>query len=280
MSKYLNPKADLTFKKVFGEHKNLVMSLLNSLLPLPENMSIMEIEYLSGDTHHGNIDKKYSIVDVKCTDNFGRTFVVEMQNYWTTAFFSRTLYNAVLTYSNQLKKGQAFDELKEVYALSLVNESEIPEGEFNKDQFIHEYYFINTKNNKDVHKDIALIFVDLRKYKERGCKAGKLLADLWLKYLTDIDDSTVDVAPELLANKDIAEALEIVERAAYSPAELEAYNKYWLDISTERTALAQSRQEGRQEEKFDIARQMKADNMPVDIIAKYTGLSAEVITDL
>lgn len=296
MSKYLNPKADLTFKKVFGEHKNLVKSLLNSLLPLPENMSIKEIEYLSGDTHHGNIDKKYSIVDVKCTDNFGRTFVVEMQNYWTTAFFSRALYNAVVTYSNQLKKGQAFDELKEVYALSLVNESEIPEGEFNKNDFIHEYYFINTKNNEDVHRDIALIFVDLRKYKEKGCKAGKLLADLWLKFLTEIDDSTVDVAPELLANDEIAEALEIVERAAYSPAELEAYNKYWLDISTERTALAQSRQEGRregrregrqegrregrQEEKFDIARQMKSDNMPVDIIAKYTGLSADEIDNL
>ena len=35
MAKYLDPKEDLTFKKVFGEHPNLVASLLNSLLPLP-----------------------------------------------------------------------------------------------------------------------------------------------------------------------------------------------------------------------------------------------------
>ena len=34
MAKYLDPKADVTFKKVFGEHKNLVISLLNALLPL------------------------------------------------------------------------------------------------------------------------------------------------------------------------------------------------------------------------------------------------------
>ena len=27
--KYLDPKADLTFKRVFGEHPDLVMSLLN-----------------------------------------------------------------------------------------------------------------------------------------------------------------------------------------------------------------------------------------------------------
>ena len=31
--KYLDPKADLTFKKVFGEHPDLVISLLNALLP-------------------------------------------------------------------------------------------------------------------------------------------------------------------------------------------------------------------------------------------------------
>ena len=34
MGRFLDPKADLTFKKVFGEHKHLVMSLLNALLPL------------------------------------------------------------------------------------------------------------------------------------------------------------------------------------------------------------------------------------------------------
>ena len=35
--KYVDPKADLTFKKVFGEHPDLITSLLNALLPLPED---------------------------------------------------------------------------------------------------------------------------------------------------------------------------------------------------------------------------------------------------
>ena len=43
MAKYLDPKADLTFKKVFGEHPNLVASLLNSLLPLPAGEEIADI---------------------------------------------------------------------------------------------------------------------------------------------------------------------------------------------------------------------------------------------
>ena len=37
-----NPKADLTFKLVFAEHKDLMMSLLNALLPLAENAELLE----------------------------------------------------------------------------------------------------------------------------------------------------------------------------------------------------------------------------------------------
>lgn len=43
--RYLDPKADLTFKHVFGEHPDLVISLLNALLPLNPRHEIREIEY-------------------------------------------------------------------------------------------------------------------------------------------------------------------------------------------------------------------------------------------
>jgi len=294
MSKYLNPKADLTFKKVFGEHKNLVISLLNSLLPLPDKMEIKSVEYMSGENHSGNIDKKYSIVDVKCTDNYGRTFVVEMQNYWTSAFFSRTLYNAILTYGNQLKKGASFSELKNVYALSIVNECEITTSDNNKNDFIHEYYLTNQKNKDDVHKDIALVFVDLQKYRslDKSINKGvKKIAELWLKFLTEIDDDTVDVSPELLSNPETSQALEIVETAAYTPEELEAYRLFWLNVSTEVSALEEREKKGEEngrmqaEAEFRIktietAKKMKAKGYPIDDIAELTGLSKEEIQSM
>ncbi|MBR4624258.1 MAG: PD-(D/E)XK nuclease family transposase, partial [Alphaproteobacteria bacterium] len=65
MAKYLNPKVDLTFKKIFGEHPNLVKSLLNALLPLPEGMEIVKVEYLTSENVPENPAKKYSIVDVR-----------------------------------------------------------------------------------------------------------------------------------------------------------------------------------------------------------------------
>ena len=48
MKKYLDPKADLTFKKVFGEHKDLVISFLNAMLPFgSEEEKIVSVEYLN-----------------------------------------------------------------------------------------------------------------------------------------------------------------------------------------------------------------------------------------
>ena len=66
MKKYLDPKADLTFKKVFGEHKDLVISFLNALLPFenPEE-EIKSVEYLNPELVPMNPLRKDSIVDVR-----------------------------------------------------------------------------------------------------------------------------------------------------------------------------------------------------------------------
>ena len=60
--KYLNPKADLTFKKIFGEHEDLVMSLLNALLPLDEGKQIEHVEYVTPEMVPENPGKKNSVV--------------------------------------------------------------------------------------------------------------------------------------------------------------------------------------------------------------------------
>ena len=85
--KYLNPKADLTFKKVFGEHPDLVMSLLNALLPLDEGKQIEHVEYLTPEMVPENPGKKNSIVHVRCRETGGRHFIVEMQMNWNNELY-------------------------------------------------------------------------------------------------------------------------------------------------------------------------------------------------
>ena len=106
--KYLNPKADLTFKLLFGEHPDLTMSLLNALLPLPENGLITSVEYATPEMVPENPAKKNSVVDVRCKDQQGRQFIVEMQLYWSDEFRQRVILNASKAVVKQLKKGEDY----------------------------------------------------------------------------------------------------------------------------------------------------------------------------
>ena len=63
--KYLDPKADLTFKKIFAGHPDLLISLLNALLPLKRNQQIKSIEYLPTELVPVDPLHKDTIVDVR-----------------------------------------------------------------------------------------------------------------------------------------------------------------------------------------------------------------------
>ena len=126
MARYLDPKADVTFKKVFGEHKNLVISLLNALLPLDEGKKVESIEYMTSEMVPETPLGKNSIVDVRCEETGGRKFIVEMQMEWFPDFMQRVLRNASKAYVRQLPKGDDYQLLQPVYSLNLVKRRRLP----------------------------------------------------------------------------------------------------------------------------------------------------------
>lgn len=83
MSRYLDPKAGIVFKKIFRDHPHLLISFLNAVLPLPVENPIVGLSYLSRE----QIPKipafepdvaDVKCADVKCTDAQGRVFIVEI----------------------------------------------------------------------------------------------------------------------------------------------------------------------------------------------------------
>ena len=306
--KYLDPKADLTFKKVFGEHKNLMISFLNALLPLDKGKQVESIEYLPPEMVPDNPDKKNSIVDVRCEETGGRKFIVEMQLNWTTAFKERVLFNAAKAYVRQIDRSEKYKLLQPVYSLNLVNKIFEPDTE----NCYHHYSMVHSLDTKKQIDGLHLVFVELPKFKPQSF-AEKKMAVLWLKFLTEIDEKTRAAPQELLDNPEVAQALEIMEVAAYSDAELAAYDGYWdavrieatimgelndaradlLDaqakvveataardaLATERDA-ANARADAATEKLCQTARNLKAMNLTTEQIATATGLTAEEIAAL
>jgi predicted transposase/invertase (TIGR01784 family) len=121
MARYLDPKSDFVFKRIFGEHKDLLMSFLNALMPLAPGQKIESLEYLPQELVPENPAKRLSIVDVRCIDNAGRQFIVEMQVLWTDSFYSRMVFNASKAYVRQLGRGENYELLQPVYGLGILD---------------------------------------------------------------------------------------------------------------------------------------------------------------
>ena len=242
MAKYLDPKYDLTFKRVFGEHKNLCISLINSMLMFEGDNQVRSIEYQTGELIPQLPALKNSIVDVRCTDKTGRQFIVEMQMNWTEDFKNRVLFNASKAYVVQLDKAKAIELLQPVYSLNFVND-EFEKSPELKNEYYHHYKIVNVQHTDKQIKGLEFVFIELPKFKAQN-RAEKKLHDLWLRFLTEINEHTKEVPKELLSHKDIREAMEYMQVAAFTKDQLLAYDQNKIDVLTARGMLASAKREG------------------------------------
>ena len=240
--RYLSPKADLTFKKVFGEHPDLIISFLNALLPLemPEE-EITWVEYLTPELVPQNPFRKDSIVDVRCKDRQGRQFIVEMQMMWTSAYKQRVLFNASKAYVSQLEKGGDYELLQPVYSLNLVNDT-FSESE----DYYHDFKIVEIANTREVIEGMRFIFVELPKFTPRNY-GDKKMKVLWLRFLTEIDEHTREVPDELMENPEINKAVVQLEESAFTEKQLLGYEEFWDMVSTAKMQISSSRREGLEE---------------------------------
>lgn len=274
MSRYLDPKSDVVFKKVFGTNPRLLKSFLNAILPLPEDRLIEELTYLSPEQVPVLPALKYTIVDVKCTDKLGRTFIVEMQIQWVTAFMQRVLFNASAAYVHQLSKGEAYASLSSVYGLALLAHNLTSDNV----EWFHHYKMSNVKDSTKTLDDIQIVLVELPKFKPSTIENKKLTV-LWLRFLSEIGEQTSIVSPELLAVPEIMEAVALSEESAYTPGELAAYRTYWDSVSSEKTLLEgkylEGKAEGSIEKTLEMAKKMLKRGISIEMVMEDTGLTRE-----
>ena len=126
------------------------------------------------------------------------------------------------------------------------------------------------------------------------------MAVLWLRFLTEIAEDTVEAPAELLENEATRKALGLVEKSAMTEGQLYAYEKFWLAVVDERIlreaatkkgynegmqkgiqeGMQKGIQEGMQKGIYTVAHNMKQMGISIADIAKATGLSEEEINIL
>ncbi len=290
----LDPKSDVVFKKIFGQHPDLIKSFLNGILPLPEDRVIESIIYLTPEQSPRIPSMKNTIVDVKCTDQKGRIFIVEMQMTWSKSFLKRFLFGTSKAYVQQLEAGKLYHTLCPVYGVALVNET----FEQRTDDWFHHYRLTNVQDLNKTLEGMELIFLELPKFKPQTFQDRKM-GVLWLRFLREFNGQLSSIPKEFQENPDLAKAVELTQESSYTRDELDLYDEYLDAIRVQQTVREDSYEEGEQvgivkgeqiglekgekklqEEKKNMARIMHQEGMDIQKISRITGLSLKEIQSL
>jgi len=284
---------DWALKRLLRDKANF--DVLEGFLSTLLETDIRIHKLLESESNKDRDDAKMNRVDILAEDTDGELLLIEVQGESEYAYFQRILFGASKLVTEYIDSGQNYDNIKKVYSINIVY-FDLGQG---KDFVYHGKTEFRGIHNNDVLKLSAFqrqkFGVDevYKLYPEYYIpkvndfnRWSKVHLEQWIYFLATSDIPEDADAPGLIA------AREKLQLSQMSREEQAAYRRY-LDnrvILADQiyTAKGEGRIEGRAEGRaegekmkaIESARKMKADNLPVEVISKYTGLTAEEIETL
>jgi len=280
--KYIDPFTDFGFKRLFGEecNKDLLLDFLNELLHKKEG-KIVSLTYLKNDMLGVSSDSRKAVFDIHCENDKGEKFIVEIQKTKQTFFKDRTLYYSTFPITRQALPGDWSFELKAVYMVAILN-FEFEDGKKDKDKYRYDVMLTDIETHEIFYDKFMLTYLEMPKFTKK-VEELKTRFEKWMYVIKNLN--RLDDIPDKLREKVFEKIFAAAEIAKLTPEEYEAYvdslNSYRDLQNSIDTAKAEGKAEGKIEGKIEnaieTAKAMQKDNMPIDLIVKYTGLSIEEI---
>jgi predicted transposase/invertase (TIGR01784 family) len=311
LSKFLDPKNDFAFKKIFGTEKNkdILIHFLNDILEFKGKKKIRSVEFLSPVQNPEIAYKKQSLVDVLCRDKKGVQFIVEMQVTQTTGFEKRAQYYAAKAYSQQAVAGGQYETLKEIIFIAIADCIIFP----NKTAYKSDHVIFDKESQAHDLKDFSFTFIELPKFSKTKPEELQTLVEKWCYFFKYAPYTRPDDFEKIISNAPILKrAYEALDRFYWTDQELFTYDRELKRINDELSILnyrlntiknqgreeglqegraegrqvgrEEGRQEGRQEgercKAMAIAKTMLAEQLKLQLIKKLTGLSDQDLYEL
>lgn len=315
LSKFLDPKNDISFKRIFGTEKNkdILIHFLNDILGFTGKSTIKDIEFLSTIQDPDIASKKQSIVDVLCRDENGLQVIVEMQVAKTKGFEKRAQYYAAKAYSRQADKGDQYHDLKEIIFIAIADCILFPD----KSEYKSKHTIRDEDTNEHDLKDFYFIFIELPKFPKTKEDQLSSIVEKWVYFFRYADETSEEELERIIGSDLIIErAYEELNRFNWSEKEFIAYEQEIKRIRDEQAVLAQKLDdakhegiqigeekgkkegiqighekgraegkeegiaEGEQQTKIAVAKNSLKAGVSIDVIAQITGLSHSEILQL
>jgi predicted transposase/invertase (TIGR01784 family) len=304
LSRFLDPKHDLAFKKIFGSEKNkdILIHFLNDILELKGNNKVTEVQFLSTVQDADIASKKQSIVDVLCKDEHGIQFIVEMQVDPTEGFEKRAQYYAAKAYCRQTNKGKGEDgkysNLKEIIFIAIADYILFPNKD--KKEYISRHVILDKNSYEHDLKDFSFTFIELPKFKKDKIEELSNMTEKWCYFFKYAQDTTLAELDKIIGSDSvIKKAYVVLDQFSWSEEELLAYEqelkRIWDNKAVEEYKInktkaeikkakeegkEEGKAEGRKEEKFALAKKMLVKNRPLDEIMEFTGLTNKEVKSI
>ncbi|HSN98316.1 MAG TPA: Rpn family recombination-promoting nuclease/putative transposase [Candidatus Nanopelagicales bacterium] len=243
---FADPRTDFVFQRIFGSenHKAALIGFLNDVLGLDLAHRITEVAFLPPEQRPKVSELKYSIVDVKCVDATGTTYVVEMQVLNVEAFEKRVVYNVAKAYTNQLDVGDKYPELNDVIGISICDFVLWPERKHEPTvPMLSRWRMQEQSSGRRGLDHLQFVFLELPKYDTS--REPETVVEKWAYFFQEARNLTV--IPPSLQHPPVLEALEAARTARFTSEEWDAYIAAGMAIQNERGALSVARSEGRGE---------------------------------
>ena len=239
--RFLNPKTDFAFKKIFGSEtsRDILISFLNAILALTGDEAIVDVTVIDPYLAPKIAGMKDTYLDVRVRDRDGRSYIVEMQVLNVEGFEKRILYNACKAYVNQLGKGEPYHVLTEVVAVTITDFVMFADLE----RVVSRFRLRADENAAICHQDLELVFAELPKFTTPEAALATTL-DRWFYFLKTARDLTA-IPQSLALEPAIVKALDLANRAAWTEEELDDLEKREMWIAEQRH-LRQKAQEAEQ----------------------------------
>ncbi len=280
--KFVSPKNDVAFKKIFGneDKKEILISFLNAVLNLRGKKEIQDIEILNPWQAPRIKELKYSLLDVRAKDNRGITFIVEMQVERVAGLRKRFAYYAAKAYSDQIERGGEYPKLNQVFFIGVLDFNE-----FETEHWLTRHIVVNTETCGQDIKDLEFNFIELPKFDRKENELRTVL-EKWVYFIKHAEN--LEVVPANADTPALKAAYEAANQFGWTKEEMQLYDYWGIKAQDERgaielasqKAMQQGLQQGLQHEKHETALRMLADGMDIAMVMKYSGLSEDEIKTL
>ena len=280
--KTLSPKLDVVFQALFGEigNERITKAFLQEILK--EKIDKIELN-VNPILRRETIEDKMGVLDVIAKINNKQNIDIEMQMISNEKLPERILYYWARLFSKGIKKGENYEKLEKTIAILITNKKI---KKFEELKYHTEWKIFETENKKEMLTDkLEIHIIELEKIEENNQESNDKLLD-WLYFLINPDSRRVKEKME--ENKELKEAKEKLDKITED--ERMQQLAWWREkaIYEENTMLSSSFKkgkkegikEGKEKEKIENAKKMKAEKIPIETIIKITELTREEIEKL